>query len=174
MGWVIALVIIIGVVALDVTMLNNNKQEEAPNTPYARSAHLFNSTERSFLQILDRVVGDNARIFGKVRVADVVMPGDGMTGSNWKEAYHKASSHRFDFLLCNRNDLSVICAIALDNGTPHLLGTSNQTAFLRQVCHAAGVPLIHVPVTIASAIDEVRKLLAPHLGPYLSASTNEA
>jgi hypothetical protein len=61
MGWAIALVIIIGVVALDVAMLNNNKQDEAPNTPYARSAHLFNPAERSFLQVLDRVVGDNDR-----------------------------------------------------------------------------------------------------------------
>jgi hypothetical protein len=174
MGWAIALVIIIGVVALDVAMLNNNKQDEAPNTPYARSAHLFNPAERSFLQVLDRVVGDNARIFGKVRVADVVMPGEGLTGSHWKEAYHKVSRHRFDFLLCNRNDLSVICAIALDSGTPHLLGVSNQTAFLHEVCHAAGVPLIHVPATIASAIDEVRSLLAPHLGPHLSAGMDEA
>jgi hypothetical protein len=97
-----------------------------------------------------------------------------MTGSHWKEAYHKVSGHRFDFLLCNRNDLSVICAIALDSSTPHLLGGANQTAFLREACHAAGVPLIHVPATIASAIDEVRRLLAPHLGPHLSAGMGEA
>jgi hypothetical protein len=166
MGWVIALIIILGIVALDVAMLNKPRLDETSNTPYARSVHLFSPAERSFLQVLDEVVGDNARIFGKVRVADVVVPGEGMTGSDWKEAYSKVSSHRFDFLLCNRNDLSVICAIALGDGTHHLTGRSHTTAFLREVCHDAGVPLIHVPATITSAIDEVRKLLAPHLGSY--------
>jgi hypothetical protein len=168
MGWVIALVIIIGVVALDVAMLNNTKPEVRPTSPYVRSAHLFSPAERSFLQVLDQVVGDNARIFGKVRVADVVVPGEGITGSGRKEAYHKVSGHRFDFLLCNRNDLSVICAIALDDGIRRLKGTSHTTAFLSEVCHAAGVPLIHVPARIASAVDEVRKLLSPHLGSYQS------
>jgi len=166
MGWAIALVIILGVVALDVAMLNKPRFDETSNAPYARSLHLFSPAERSFLQVLDEVVGDNARIFGKVRVADVVVPGEGMTGSDWKEAYRKVSSHSFDFLLCNRNDLSVICAIALDDGTRNLTGKSHPAAFLSEVCHAAGVPLIHVPETIASAIDEVRKLLAPHLGSY--------
>jgi hypothetical protein len=166
MGWTIALVIILGVVALDVAMLNKTRRDEAPNTPFARSAHLFSPTERSFLQILDQAVGDNARVFGKVRVADVVVPGEGMTGGGWKEAYRKVSGHHFDFLLCNRNDLSVICAIALDDGTHSLTGKSHPTAFLSEVCHAAGVPLIHVPASVASAIEEVRRLLAPHLGSY--------
>ena len=101
MGWVIALVIILGIVALDVAMLNNTRLDETPNVPYARSAHLFSPDERSFLQVLDQVVGGNARVFGKVHVADVVVPGEGMTRSSWKEAYRKVSGHRFDFLLCN-------------------------------------------------------------------------
>jgi hypothetical protein len=145
---------------------NKPRFDETSNASYARSVYLFSPAERSFLQVLDEVVGDNARIFGKVRVADVVVPGERMTGSDWKEAYRKVSSHRFDFLLCSRNDLSVICAIALDDGTHHLTGESHPAAYLRKVCHAAGVPLIHVPATIASAIDEVRKLLAPHLVSY--------
>jgi len=168
MGWAIALIIILGVVALDVMLLNKTRLDETSNPPYTRAAHLFSPAERSFLQVLDEVVGNNARIFGKVRVADVVVPGGGVTGSDWKETYRKISSHRFDFLLCNRNDLSVICAIAFDDGTQDLAGKSHPAAYLREVCDAAGVPLIHVPETIASAIDEVRKLLAPHLGSYLA------
>ena len=166
MGWAIALVIIFGVVALDVAMLNSTRLDETPNTSYARSALLFSPAERSFLQVLDQVVGNNARVFGKVHVADVVVPREGMTGSSWKQAYRKVSGHRFDFLLCNRNDLSVICAIALDDGAHQMTGKSYPTAFLSEVCHAAGVPLIHVPATIASSIDEVRKLLSPHLVSY--------
>ena len=143
MGWVIALVIILGVVALDVAMLNKPRLDETPNAPYVRSVHLFSPAERSFLQVLDEVVGDSARVFGKVRVADVVLPREEMTGRERKETCHKVSTHRFDFLLCNRHDLSVICAVALDDGTRHLTGKSHPAAGLREVCHAAGVPLTH-------------------------------
>jgi hypothetical protein len=55
-----------------------------------------------------------------------------------------------------------------------VFGTSRQIAFLHEVCHTAGVPLIHVPATMASAVDEVRGLLAPHLGSYLKAGMDEA
>jgi hypothetical protein len=173
MGWVIALVLIAGVVALDVAMLNNANVDEIPDASYARSVNLFNPAERSFLQVLDQVVGGNARIFGKVCVADVVVPGEGVTVNGWKKAYRKVSGSRFDFVLCDRNDLSVICAIALEHGNRHPGGRSHSTATLGEVCHAAGVPLIHVPAGITAASDEVRKLLAPHLGPYPSTGSDE-
>lgn len=166
MGWVIALVIIIAVVTLDVAMLHNAKPDETPVAPYVRSPYLFTPVERSLLGVLDQVVGDRARIFGKVRVADVVAPGSGVTGSGRNDPQHKLSRSRFDFLLCNRDDLSVICAIALDDGTRRLKGKLHPSAYLSEVCHAAGIPLIHVPARIASTLDEVRKLLAPHLVAY--------
>lgn len=163
MGWVIALVIIAAVVALDVAMLHGAKPENPGVSPYTPSTSLFTSAERSFLRLLDEVVGDNGRVFSKVRVADVVVPGAGMTREDRNEAERKLDHSRFDFLLCNNEDLSVICAIPFGEGVLHRTGRSHAGNFLREVCHAAGVPLIHVPARVCSGIDEVRQLLVPHL-----------
>ena len=173
MGWIIALVIIIAVVALDVAMLQGTTAEETPTASYRRSSQLFTPTEQSFLRVLDQAVGDSARILGKVRVADVVVPGVGLSRSDRNETQHRLFHARFDFLLCKQDDLSVICAIVLDDGARRLKGQWHPSAFLIEVCDVAGVPLIHVPARFTTAIDEVRKLLAPHLGPYGSADQAE-
>ena len=47
MGWVIALVIIVAVVALDVAMLHGAKPENPAVSPYTRSTSLFTSAETS-------------------------------------------------------------------------------------------------------------------------------
>lgn len=165
MGWVIASVIILAVVALGVALLYRTRRASARNVPHQRLAHLFTPAERSFLRVLDQVVGDDARIFGKVRVADVLLPGKGVEGRERNEAYHSIACRSFDFLLCDRGDLSVICAVVLDTDTRRAKGRSQQAALLNEVCHAAGIPLIRVPAGIAPVRDEVRKLLAPYLRP---------
>lgn len=42
--------------------------------PYDLQEALFSPAERSFLGVLDLAVGDKARVFAKVRVADVLTP----------------------------------------------------------------------------------------------------
>ena len=159
MGWVIALVII---VALDVAMLHGAKPDVPPVGHYKRPVSLFTPAERSFLRILDEIAGEKARVFAKVRLAEIVSPGAGITGGDRNEARHKANDGHLDFLLCKRDDLSVICAVRLEDGARFLKGQAQSGTFLREVCDTAGVPLVHIPAGRASTIDEVRKLLAPH------------
>jgi hypothetical protein len=163
MGWIIALAIILAVAALDLAMLQGAKADAPPASPYTRSRSLFTPAERSFLRVLDEVVGDKARVFSKVRLAEVVAPGAGMSREDRNEAEHRLNHSRFDFLLCKPDDLSVICAIMLEDGARFLAGQSHARAFLREVCHAAGVPLVQVPAGLASTLEEVSRRLAPHL-----------
>lgn len=163
MGWVIALVIIVAVVALDVAMLHGAKPDAPQAARYTRPISPFTPTEQSFLRILDEIVGEKARVFAKVRLAEIVAPVAGMTGGDRNEVQHKLNDAHLDFLLCKRDDLSVICAVTLEDGARFLMGQARSATFVREVCHTAGVPLVHIPAGLASTFDEVRKLLVPHL-----------
>ncbi len=83
--------------------------------PYDLQETLFSPAERSFLGVLDLAVGDQAWVFAKVRVADVLTPETGMGKSKWQQAFNKISAKHVDYLLCHPSDLSFICAIELDD-----------------------------------------------------------
>ena len=54
-------------------------QKKTPvSLPYRRAGPLFTPAERSFLGVLDQVLGAEHRAFGKVRVADLVTVATGL------------------------------------------------------------------------------------------------
>jgi len=101
---------------------------------------------------------------GKVRVADVMIPKKGLSPSERQRAFNKISAKHFDFLLCDNNDLSVICAVELNDSSHQSSNRQKRDEFLKGACGAAGIPLIQVPAKSSYVIDEVKHLLAPHIG----------
>ena len=82
---------------------------------YQRLDALFSPAERSFLGVLDQVTKHEFRVFAKVRIADVLNPRKGLRKPEWQRAFNKISRKHFDFVLCNPNTLSVLCAIELND-----------------------------------------------------------
>jgi hypothetical protein len=163
MLWIIIAVVI---VAAALFLLTRNSKIGKPAQeafPYQKSDALFSPAERSFLGVLHQAVGNNAAIFGKVRVADVVEPKAGLGRGARQKAFNKISAKHFDFLLCDKEDLSVACAIELDDRSHNSKRRHERDEFLKGVCEAAGVPLIQVPAKSAYVISEVRGLLQRYL-----------
>nr|WP_274522501.1 DUF2726 domain-containing protein [Halorhodospira halochloris] len=84
-------------------------------TPYTKASALFSPAERSFLGVLDQAAGYDYRVFGKVRVADVVKVRSMADRRAWQRAFNQISSKHFDFILCAKDDLSVVAAVELDD-----------------------------------------------------------
>lgn len=82
---------------------------------YKKIDAFFSPAERSFYGALNQAVAGRATIFGKVRVADIIKPTACMNKSHWQTSFNKISRKHFDFVLCNNQDLSVICVIELDD-----------------------------------------------------------
>lgn len=82
------------------TLLIKPSRDDSYN--YRKQKVLFTAAERSFLGILDQAVGDQYRILGKVRIADVLTPEKGMTRKHWQIAFNKISSKHFDYVLCDK------------------------------------------------------------------------
>lgn len=102
-------------------------------------------------------------MLGKVRVADVIKPGKGLSRSEWQKAFNKISAKHFDFLLCKNDDLSIICAIELDDSSHKSKNRHERDEFLKGACEAASIPLIQVPAKSGYVISDIKALLAPYL-----------
>jgi hypothetical protein len=93
---------------------------------YQRGKPLCSAAERAFLEVLDQAVavdagiaasapghGGGYRVFGKVRVADVVALKPGLNPWARQGALNRIAAKHFDFVLCRSSDLAVVCAVEL-------------------------------------------------------------
>lgn len=163
MIWILATVLIVAIAMFLLARQSEKGKPPQTGLPYQRAEVLFSPAERSFIGVLQQAVGSNAAIFGKVRVADVVAPKEGLGRSARQKAFNQISSKHFDFLLCDKEDLSVACVIELDDGSHHSRRRQEGGDFLKRVCEAAGIPLIHVPAESAYVVSAVIQLLPRYL-----------
>ncbi len=163
MIWLLIAVIVVAIFVIALMKLPQQRVDTQDKYPYMNSGPLFSSAERSFLGVLSQAIGGNAQVFGKVRVADVVTPMKGMSRSNWQIAFNKISGKHFDYLLCDKNDLSVLCAIELNDSSHNSKSRKDRDKFLEGVCKAAGIQLIQIPAKATYSISEMQDSLAPYL-----------
>ncbi len=162
MSWIgIALV----VVAVVVIFLKLSQQQETTSTeyPYMKMDSLFTPAERSFLGVLTKAAGDDVCVFGKVRVADVIRPKKGLAKSDWQSAFNKISAKHFDYLLCKKDDMSILCAIELDDSSHKSKKRKKRDAFLRGACQSADLPFVQIPARPAYTVKEIYKSIADYL-----------
>ena len=67
--------------------LNRQQNCKLQDLPYRKGKFLFSPAERSFLGTLDDLIGTEFRIFGKVRLADVIRIKKGMASNGWQSAF---------------------------------------------------------------------------------------
>jgi len=155
--------IIILAILLLITVVIFKKKKQPTVGLYKKQKVLFSPAERSFLGVLTQAVEDNALIFGKVRVADVLTPINGLPRNNWQALFNKISSKHFDFIVCDKADLSILCAIELDDKSHNSKARKSRDAFLRSACNSANMPFIQIPAKATYNIDEIRQTLLNHL-----------
>ncbi|OQY55820.1 MAG: topoisomerase [Candidatus Parabeggiatoa sp. nov. 2] len=139
-----------------------NKTDATSEYPYQKQGLLFSPAERSFLSVLSQVVREDIQVFGKVRVADVITPRKNMSRREWQKAFNKISAKHFDFLLCEKTDVSIICAIELDDKSHQSNRRKSRETFLENACRSAGVPLARFPVRATYNISEIKKALSEY------------
>lgn len=134
-------------------------------TTYERLPFLFTRGEQAFLLALQQAVAGRALIFGKVRVADVLTPRRQLPRQNWWQAFNKIAAKHFDFVLCDRQDLSVLCVIELNDASHDRPERRARDAFLEAACAEAGLPLLQVRARRSYRRAKLLEQLAPYLGP---------
>ena len=152
---IIAIIVAIVVVLLMLLL----KKRRGSAYPYKKLDALFTPAERSFLGVLTQAVDNRYLIFGKVRVADVITPQTGLSRSVWQKAFNKISRKHFDYILCDKDDLSVICAIELNDSSHNSKKRKQRDAFLEGSCLSAKLLLLQFTARARYNVAEVQSTL---------------
>ncbi len=163
MTWTIIFLIVVAIIAAVIFKLSKNRNTLSIDFPYKKIDTLFSPAERSFLGVLNQAIGEQVQIFGKVRVADVITPKKGMNRSQWQIAFNKISGKHFDFLLCDKNNLSVLCVIELNDKSHNSKKRQDRDAFLEGSCNTAGLSLVQIPAQATYSINELQQMFISFL-----------
>ena len=130
---------------------------------YIQSDALFTPAELAFLRVLDSAAGEHYRLFGKVRVADVIAVFPVSDRGAWQRAFNKISAKHFDFVLCRRDTMAVVAAIELNDSSHGRKKRQTRDAFLEEVCASVKLPLVQVRAAVDYPVESVRNQLADAL-----------
>ena len=150
----IVLLIVVGVISLFVS-----RRKPTISYPYKKQPVLFTPAERSFLGVLEQAVGSNYRVFGKVRLADVIKVNSGLSRANYQAAFNRIKSKHLDYVVCDPNDLSIQFAVELDDSSHSQSKRRNRDNFLNDALKAAEVPLFRFPAKQTYSVQEIKSLL---------------
>lgn len=172
MSWIlIAVIVFIALVTLAVL---KSKQRGGAGTigfPYKPAKALFSPAERSFLGVLDQVVGADYRVFGKVRVADIATVRPGMSKSARQAALNRIAQKHFDFIVCGARDLNVVCAVELNDSSHSSQRAQARDELLVKVCQVINLPLLQVAAKQSYVLQDLRTQFFAAVGtPQLSAT----
>jgi very-short-patch-repair endonuclease/ribosomal protein L37AE/L43A len=159
MSNLIILLLLLLVVAVALALFKKKAGKGPLDFPYQSKDVLCSPAERSFLGALDKILGENYRVFAKVRLADIVDVQKGLSASVRQSAFNRISGKHIDFLVCNANDLSIFGAIELDDKTHRAKGRQKRDQFLDKTLEAAGVPLLRIKAQSAYSIKEISSSL---------------
>ena len=156
MSWIWLFVLVLAVFVVLAALKGKTGGSGTIGFPYQLGKPLFSAAERSFLGVLDQAVGPEHRVFGKVRVADVAAVKPGLSNSARQGALNRIAAKHFDFVVCRSGDLSVVCAIELNDKSHFSRKAQSRDELLANVCRAIGLPLLTVPAKAAYSPQDVR------------------
>lgn len=140
-----------------------------PTYNYVQEAPLFTDAESAFLVALDAALPASLRLFGKVRVADILQPAAGLDRSTWRTAFNRIAAKHVDYLMCDRETLEPVLAVELDDASHARADRSQRDEFLDLAFAQAGLPLLRVPAAARYDIEALRDAIedAAAAGPAL-------
>jgi hypothetical protein len=155
MTWLIVIAIAL-LLLIAIAAVQKRSRGTSDALPYTLKPALFSPAERSFLGVLEQAIGKHYQIFGKVRVADVVETTRGLSASNRQTAFNRIRAKHFDFLLCDQDNLAVVCAIELDDKSHQKVSRRQRDAFVVELCRTIGLPLVQIPAKRTYSVEEIR------------------
>jgi hypothetical protein len=139
------LLLMLGVWLLLALILRLHKQYgHSYRLPYEADTVLFTPGQLALLAVLERVLGRDYRVYGRVRVVDVIglRPRPRLNRAARRRAWARLGDRQFDFLVCMARTGTICCAVNL---TPRPRPWSWPVRdSLEAICAAAGLPLVQL------------------------------
>lgn len=114
--------------------------------PYKRRGRLMSHAEGSFFQVLEMVLpADQYRLFGKVRVEDLIVVKSGLSREGRQSARNRIRSRHVDIVVVDSKTFVPVWAIELDDKSHQARDRQERDEFMDRAFDAAGLPLIRFP-----------------------------
>lgn len=162
MNILFALIVIVIVVGILIA-LKAKKAKPGYGLAFTSRGVLFTPAERSFFGILEQALDSRYRIFGKVRLGDIVSPVKGLTRSKQTTARNWINQKHVDFVICTATDLALIGVLELDDKSHECGDRVGRDDFVDRALAMAKIPIVHFPAKKGYAVQEVRARLAEML-----------
>jgi very-short-patch-repair endonuclease len=161
----LAVVALVVIVALAVIATQKGRlPSAAPEEPaFDACKELFTPAERSFYGVLEQAVAGELKVFGKVRLGDLVQPANGLSQSRRTGLRNRIQQKHVDFVLCRPDTLEVVGVVELDDASHGRKDRADRDDFVDKALASAGVPVLHFPARKAYAVVEVRTKLVESL-----------
>ncbi|MGM0481736.1 MAG: DUF2726 domain-containing protein [Pseudomonadota bacterium] len=130
------------VVLIAVALIASRMSENYVPYPYKlKDVSLCTVQEAQFMTLLEKAVGNDFRIFSKVRLSDIVSVKNGVSGSVHKDAQNKANQRILDYVLCDIETMQIKGVIELEPASSNL-AQQKRNLFLKNTLAAAGLPFL--------------------------------
>lgn len=119
----------------------------------------LNHAEKNFMLFLIDAITDNALIFTKVPVENV------LENVSLFDEYPQYSFNEevFDFVICRPSDLSVLCIIKLDSRRiPQQMNALSESTH-ESICEDANIPYIVIPARCGYDTQQLKQILHPYI-----------
>jgi hypothetical protein len=129
-------------------------------TSYQKRDFLFSPEERFFFTALEQAVGENYEIFGKIPVGDILLARHPGSRNDARRAFQEIGNRRFTFVLCSKTDLTVVCALQLEERSFSGRKSRKLVDSLPAICETAGLPLVRFEAGPLHDPQEIREAIA--------------
>jgi len=164
MNFTIAVTMLV-VVAGFVIAMGLLQRQPCDGGDYESRGILFTPAERSFLGVLEHALDSRYRVFGKVRLGDLVKPSGDQAGGRRLAALNRISQNHVDFVVCTANELALVGVLALEDRSHGHEDRAGRGGFIDLTLAAAGIPILRFPAKKQYQVQEVRAILADLLHP---------
>jgi len=159
--WII--LVVLALLVLQSIKGSRNKgtsSEKSEVLPYVLKRYLMSPAERSFFGVLEQVTDSSKYyIFPQMLLSNIV---DVEKGTESPRGFRNKIDHKtIDFVLFDRNAISPVLAVELDDASHDREDRQERDAFVDHVLAKVGLPLLHVraqaaydPKQLAASISE--------------------
>lgn len=110
--------------------------------PYFKKNYLLTKAESSFFRILEQAVENKHYVFPQVHLSELLYVKD--AGRDFYKYRNKIDRKSIDFVIVEKNYLSPLLAIELDDSSHYRNDRIERDDFIENACKDAGLPLLRV------------------------------
>jgi hypothetical protein len=123
--------------------------------PYRVDAFLLSPPERAFCAVLERAVGQEYRVYAKVRAADIIEVDRRLDRRVRERAAERLAEDVFDFVICTRESSAIACAVNLAGRSR--LSRRPPKNRLDRICAAAKLPFVRFRESDVYSVVEIEE-----------------